>query len=188
MEVQVLYRLASISTAIGDNAVTSAQRFACGDLGDNLKDLGDVYAVFGVDFISRCDVNLGHYKNMYGCLGIDIAESINVFILINLRGRDVTLDDLTKKAIHCSFLVDPPNVTEENQTDKVYKPHKGDTNEDEYDCENNANHILLLKAAAETVYHPNDSDCRNAKDELDDLRKIVKCLDDGIHFNTSFIF
>ena len=49
MIVQVLDRLASVVTAISDNAVTSAQRFACGDLGDNLKDLGDVYAVFGVD-------------------------------------------------------------------------------------------------------------------------------------------
>jgi hypothetical protein len=39
---------------------------------------------------------------MYGCLRVDITESINVFVLVNLRRGDVTLDYLAENAVHYS--------------------------------------------------------------------------------------
>ena len=188
MVVQVLYRLASIGTAVCDHTVTAAESLAFGDLGDRLKDLSNVYGVFLVYLISGCNMNLGHDENMYGSLRIYIAESVHVFVFINLGGGDVTSDDLTEQAIHCSELVDPPNAALEEDAEKVDKPHEGNTNEDKYDCENNSNHILLLKAAAKTVNYPNDCDCRDAENKLDYLRKIVNCFDERFHFIYLFHF
>ena len=82
--MQMLYRLASIGTAVGYNAVAAAEFFSLGNLGDSLKDLCNKSAVFRIDLINGRDVNLGHYKNMYRCLRIYIAECIDVFVLIDL--------------------------------------------------------------------------------------------------------
>ena len=133
-------------------------------------------------------MHLGHDENMYGRLRIYIAESVHVFVFIDLGGGDVTSDDLTEQAIHCSGLVDPPNATLEKDAEKVDKPHEGDTNKDENDRENYANDVLLCKAAAETIDHPNDSNCGDAENELDNLRKVIKSLDDRIHFYYLFLF
>jgi hypothetical protein len=125
---------------------------------------------------------------MYGSLRIYITKGINVFVFVDLGGRDITLDYLTEQAIHCAELVDPPNAALEEDAEKVDKPHEGDTNKDKNDSEDNANDVLLCKAAAYAVDHPNDSDRGNAENELDNLGKIVNCLDDRIHFYTSFLF
>ena len=126
-------------------------------------------------------MDLRHYENMYGCLRIYVAEGVDVFVFVNLGGRNVTLDYLTEQAIHCAELVDPPNVALEKDANEVDKPHEGDTNKDKNDSENNANDVMLCKAAAYAVDHPDDSDCGDAENELDDLRKIVKCFDERIH-------
>ena len=102
VEMKMLNRLASVVTAICDNAVTPAEIFALGDLGNSFKDLCNERAVFRIDFICRCNMYLGHYKNMYGCLRVDIAESINIFVLVDLRRGDLTLDYLAKNAVHYS--------------------------------------------------------------------------------------
>jgi hypothetical protein len=118
---------------------------------------------------------------MYGSLRIYIAKGINVFVFIDLGGRDVTLDYLTEQAIHCAELVNPPNAALEEDAEKVDKPHEGDTNKDKNDSEDNANDVLLCKAAAYAVDHPNDSDRGNAENELNNLRKIVDCLNQIFH-------
>lgn len=102
MEMKMLDRLASIGTAVGDNAVSAAKIFSLGDLGNSLKDLCNESAVFRADLIDRRDMYLGHDQNMYGCLRVYITESIDVFVFIDLGRGDITLDDLAEKAIHHS--------------------------------------------------------------------------------------
>ena len=96
MKMKMLDRLASIGAAVCDHTVTAAEILALGDLGYLFEYLCDVYAVFRIDLINGRDVNLRHQENMYGSLRINITESINVFVLINLRRRNVTLDDLAE--------------------------------------------------------------------------------------------
>ena len=84
-------------------------------------------------------------------------------------------------------LVDPPNATLEKDANEVDEPHEGDTYEKKNDSEYNTYDVLLCKAAAKAVDHPNDRDCGDAENEFDYLRKIVNCFDERIHNNTSFI-
>lgn len=53
MEMQMLYRLASIGAAVCDYTVTAAQSLAFCDLGNDLKDPCDVRAVFRAYLIGR---------------------------------------------------------------------------------------------------------------------------------------
>ncbi len=85
------------------------------------------------------------------------------------------------------MLVDPPNIALEKNANKVDQPHKGNADKDKNNCDNNANDVILLKAAANAINHPNDSDRGDAENELDYLGKIVNCFDERIHNNTSFI-
>ena len=96
VEMQMLYRLAGISTAVCDNAVSAAELFALGNLGDSFKDLGYERAVLRSYFVNRRNMLLRYDKDMYRCLRIYIAESINVFVLIDLRRGDIALDDLAE--------------------------------------------------------------------------------------------
>jgi hypothetical protein len=84
-------------------------------------------------------------------------------------------------------LVNPPNVALEKDANKVDEPHKGDTYKKKNDCKYDTNYVLLCKAAAKTVDHPNDCDRGDAENEFDYLRKIVNCFDERIHNKTSFI-
>ena len=96
VEMKMLDRLTSIGTAVGDNAVSAAKIFSLGDLGDSFKDLSNECAVFSSNFIDGRNMLLRHDENMYGCLRIYIAESIDVFVLIDLRRRDISLDDFAE--------------------------------------------------------------------------------------------
>ena len=102
MEMQMLYRLASVRAAVRYNAVSTRKLFALGDLGDGFKDLCDDRAVLRSYFVNGRNMLLRHNKYMYGCLRIYVAESIDVFVLIDLRRRDIPLNDLAKNAVHYS--------------------------------------------------------------------------------------
>ena len=84
-------------------------------------------------------------------------------------------------------LVYPPNVALEKDAKKVDEPHEGNAYENKNNSEYNTYDVLLCKAAAKAVNHPNDRDCGDAENEFDYLRKIVNCFDERIHNNTSFI-
>ena len=54
------------------------------------------------------DVLLGDHQHMGGCLGIDVAEGVDLLVLVNLGGGDVTGDDLAEKTVvhgEGSFLI-----------------------------------------------------------------------------------
>ena len=84
MEMKMLYALASILTAICNNAVSVLKSRRGGNLWNSLKYLCHVYTVFRIDSIGTADMCFGHNENMNGCLRINVVESVNVLILINL--------------------------------------------------------------------------------------------------------
>ena len=84
VEMQMLYRLASVRTAVGDNTISAGEFFALGNLGDGFKDLGNERAVLRSYLINRRNMLLRHDKDMYGRLRIDIAEGVDVFVFIDL--------------------------------------------------------------------------------------------------------
>lgn len=102
MEMQMLYRLASVRAAVRDNAVSAGELFALCDLGDGFKDLRDDRAVLRSNFVNGRNMLLRHYEDMYRCLRIYVAESVDVFVLIDLRRGNLTLDYLTENAVHHS--------------------------------------------------------------------------------------
>ena len=99
MEVQVENRLAGIGTAVGDHAITVINACELCDLGNVFKNISDDTAVFRRDFIYGSDMRFGDHENVNGRLRIDISESENFFVLVNLGGGNGSSDDFTKKTI-----------------------------------------------------------------------------------------
>lgn len=85
-------------------------------------------------------------------------------------------------------LVKPPNVSFDQNADKVDKPHEGDTNKEKDDSDNHANHVVLVKALADSVDPPNDVECGDAENELKDLRQIVKGFNELFHFMSPIVY
>ena len=48
-------------------------------------------------------------------------------------------------------LVKPPNASFDQDADKVDEPHEGDTDEQKDNCDDNAYHVVLVKALADSV-------------------------------------
>ena len=82
----------------------------------------------------------------------------------------------------CSLrLVNPPNAALDQNANQVNQPHKGNTDENQDNTDDNTNHILLDQATADTVDHPNDCNCGNAEDQFDQQRKAVKSFNKALH-------
>ena len=85
-------------------------------------------------------------------------------------------------------LVKPPNASFDQDADKVDEPHEGDTNKEKDDGDNHANHVVLVKALADSVDPPNDVKCGDAENELKDLRQIVKGFNELFHFMSPIVY
>ena len=77
--------------------------------------------------------------------------------------------------------VDPPNVALHQNAEQVDQPHKGDTDKDQNDSQHDADHVVLVKAAAQAIDHPHDSNGGDAKNELNERGKIVNGIDQAFH-------
>lgn len=100
VEMQMLHGLTSVFTAVGDHAVSVYKPRTCGNLRNRLKNFSNENAVFGTYPVRARNMCLWHYENMNGCLRINILERKYVLVLIHLRRRDLSTDDLTKNTIH----------------------------------------------------------------------------------------
>ena len=88
MKVQVADGLAGLLAAVGDHTEVSDPQ-VMGHLGDDLKDMGRHRGVFPVDLPAGADVGLGDDQEVDGSLGVDVVEGIDLFVLIDLVGRDL---------------------------------------------------------------------------------------------------
>ncbi len=62
--------------------------------------------------------------------------------------------------------VKPPYLAHENKAEEVDEPEPGETDDDCCDGNDNADHISLVKAAADSVDYPNNVKGGDGKDEL----------------------
>ena len=92
----MMYTLAAIRSAIGYHTVTIFQTLMLCQLGDHLKNMGNHGGIFSVDAIAVSDVGFGHHQNVGGRLGVDVPESVDGFVFVNLGGRNLTRDDLAE--------------------------------------------------------------------------------------------
>ena len=99
VEVQVHDGLAAVRAAVVDDAVAAAEAFRLGDLGDGFKAACDPHAVLRCYLVSAGDMSLGNNEDVHRSLRIDVAESIDILILIDLCAGDIPGDYLAKQAI-----------------------------------------------------------------------------------------
>jgi len=103
--------LASVCAAVGDNAVAVCDaRFFC-DSGDLFKNIGYDGGVFAVYFVNASDVRFGNDEDVNGCLGGDIIERKDLFVLIRFFGGNIAVYDLTEKAVFYHIIYTPLNHT-----------------------------------------------------------------------------
>ena len=84
MEVEMLYRLASIIAAIGNDSVAVTQLKLFCDRRNNFEDMRNVLAVLGCDAVNRSYMALGYYEHVNGRLRSDIIKGVALFVLVNL--------------------------------------------------------------------------------------------------------
>ena len=84
VKMQMLYCLARIVTAVGDNAVSVCESGISRDFRNSFKNLCNNSGVLGTHAVNRRDVLLGDYENMHRCLGRDIVEREHVLVFIRL--------------------------------------------------------------------------------------------------------
>ena len=96
MEVDVLDRLTAILTNICDNSVAVFKSACLCNSGDRLEDRADPRGVFRCNCIGRLNVAFGNDKHVNGCLRVDILEGINLFILVDLCGGDLSRNYFTE--------------------------------------------------------------------------------------------
>ena len=87
----------------------------------------------------------------------------------------------------CS-LAEPPNFFVEDDTNKVNNPNKNCTGNNAKNAEDDTESVACINTSCNTVNCPNNVKGRNAKNELNNPRKIVNCFDERIHFNYLFRF
>ena len=80
----MLDALTAVLADVGNNAVSVRKAFESGNLGNYLKDFRGKMGGVLRQLVRGRDVLLGNDQNMRGRLGGDIAEGVNIFVLIDL--------------------------------------------------------------------------------------------------------
>ena len=96
----MLYRLAAVLSAVGDDAIAVFKPARGGDLRYRLENVRYGGAVFGRDIVSRRDVRARDDENVHRRLRIYVAERINIFIRIYLLRGYLPRDYLTEQTVH----------------------------------------------------------------------------------------
>ena len=91
--------LAGVVAAVVDNAVAVAQSERLGDFGDLGEDIRDDIRVVLIDRVGTADVLLGYDEHMHGSLRIEVIEAYNFIVLVNLFGRNGTVNDFTENTV-----------------------------------------------------------------------------------------
>ena len=96
MEMEMLYGLASIVTAVGDHTVAIGDACCFGNFGDLFKDFGNNGAVGFVDSVNRGNMFFRNNKNMDRGLRIDVVKGKDLVVFVCFFGRNISRDDLTE--------------------------------------------------------------------------------------------
>ena len=96
VEMEMLYGLTSIITAVGDDAIAVGNACGLGNLGNLFKDFGYDHAVVGGDSVNRRNMLLGNHEHVNGGLRIDVVKCEDIVVFIRFFGRDLTCNDFTE--------------------------------------------------------------------------------------------
>ena len=99
MEVQVHDGLAAVRAAVVDDAVAAAEAFDLSDLRDGFKAARDPHAVLRGYLVGAGNMSLGNDEDMHRSLRVDVTESVDILILIDLCAGDIPGDYLAEQAI-----------------------------------------------------------------------------------------
>lgn len=80
--MKMLNTLASIFTAVVDNAVAVCKTEFLGDSGNCFENFCHINAVVRIYFICTADMCFGNNKYMNGSHGVDVLECINIFVFV----------------------------------------------------------------------------------------------------------
>ena len=97
--MEVMYGLASVGAAVGNNAVAVADACAGSDQRNVFEDISDLCAGILGDILNGVHVHFRNDENVNGGLGIQILECEDLVIFINFGRRDETCGNFTKNTI-----------------------------------------------------------------------------------------
>ena len=84
MEVEMLYGLTAVLSAVGDYPETVCKVKGLCDFGNLFKYVLYIRRVFGCYLGGRAYVDFGNHKNVYLCHGADVVEGENHIVFVNL--------------------------------------------------------------------------------------------------------
>jgi hypothetical protein len=96
VEMEMLYALASVVSAVRDKTIALFKSLCRRDLRDALEDMRNVLAVLCSYLVKASDMHLGDNENMSGSLGVDITEREAHIVLVYLTRGDSTLNYFTE--------------------------------------------------------------------------------------------
>ena len=99
VEMEMVYGLASVGTAVGNNAVAVTDSCAGGDQRNIFEDISDLRAGIFRDILDGVHMHFRNDENVNGGLRIQILESEDLVIFVNFGRRDETCGNFTKNTI-----------------------------------------------------------------------------------------
>ena len=99
VEMDVVHGLSGELADVRDHAVAICEALLLRKLRDDGVDVANQRLIFFRHLRSRGKMLLRNYEKMLGCQRRDVQKREALIVLIDLRGRDFSRDDLTKQAI-----------------------------------------------------------------------------------------
>jgi hypothetical protein len=96
--------LSGARTDIDDGAIAVLNPALVGDLRRHELAAPDQFGVFAFGFFQAGDVFPGNNENVRGALWIEVFESENVIVFVDLLGRHLAAQKAAKKAISHNFI------------------------------------------------------------------------------------
>ena len=93
--MQVENALSRLLPAVGHHAEIG-DALLLGDFTDDLEAVGHHSGVFGGNRPAGLDVSLGNHQEVRGSLGVNVVEGIDLVILIDLLGGNLSPRDLAE--------------------------------------------------------------------------------------------
>jgi len=94
MNVQVVYRLASVSPIIDNQAKTIIrQSLQLGDVSGDDEEVSQQRLIPRLYGANPCDRALGNHQHMDRCLGMDVAKGQRAIVFVDNVGRDLAGND-----------------------------------------------------------------------------------------------
>jgi hypothetical protein len=100
MHVQVIDRLPAILSRINDDAVSAAQTLLPRNVSSHLEQMAKQVSMVNVRFAQRHNVLSRNDQQVYRSFGVDIAEYVTEFVLVDSARWNASFNDFAEDATH----------------------------------------------------------------------------------------